>query len=150
MPKATRLRLLKEAASVNSLQALLPGPANEAPEESKNEPEPDDDSDEVIDVVDPDEEEEPEEEPQQSSQPETRKPKPEPKPITALTGRARDVFEAKTVMKTWADAVGRWMSGRPAGIDEYREKFPGLAGDKVINTAKAFWEALEAWNRGLK
>ena len=78
------------------------------------------------------------------------KPKPDPKPITALTGRAHDVFEAKQVMKTWADAVGRWMSGRPAGIDEYREKFPGLAGDKVINAAKAFWEALEAWNRGLK
>lgn len=72
------------------------------------------------------------------------------KPINALTGREHDVFEAKQVLKTWADAVGRWMNGNPAGIDVYREKFPGKPGDRVIDAAKELYNAIEAWKRGLK
>ena len=65
-------------------------------------------------------------------------------------GRKRDVWEAQQVIKTWMDAVGRWMNGNPDGIDQYREKFPGPKGDRVIETAKAFFNALDAWKKGLK
>ena len=70
--------------------------------------------------------------------------------ITAKTGREKDVWDAKQVLKTWADAVGRWMNGNPAGIDVYREKFPGPKGDRVIAAAKEFWNAIDAWKKGIK
>ena len=75
---------------------------------------------------------------------------PDPKPITAKTGREKDVWEAKQVLKTWADAVGRWMNGNPAGIDVYRDKFPGPKGDRVIEAAKELWNAVEAWRKVIK
>lgn len=72
------------------------------------------------------------------------------KPITAKTGRSSAIWEAQQVMKTWVDAIGRWMNGNPAGIDAYREKFPGPLGDRALDAAKAFLNALDAWKKGLK
>ena len=72
-------------------------------------------------------------------------------PIEVEVGSRKSiVWQAKEVIKTWSDAVGRWMSGSPAGIDAYREQFPGKAGDRVIDAAKEFYNALEAWKKGLK
>jgi hypothetical protein len=75
---------------------------------------------------------------------------PAPKPVVAKTGRESDIWQAQQTLKTWIDALGRWMNGNPAGIDTYREKFPGPLGDKAINAAKALLNALEAWKRGIK
>ena len=78
------------------------------------------------------------------------KPKTQGKPITAKTGRSAEIWTAQQVFKTWIDAIGRWMNGNPAGIDVYREKFPGPLGDKVIESAKELLNALDAWKKGLK
>lgn len=77
------------------------------------------------------------------------KAKPEPKSITGKTGHESEVWQAQQVIKTWADAVGRWMSCHPS-IDSYRNKFPGMAGDRVIEAAKELWTALDAWKKVLK
>ena len=73
-----------------------------------------------------------------------------PKEVTAKTGRAADIWNAQQVMKTWIDAIGRWMNGRPSGIDSYRNKFPGAMGDKVLEAAKDLLNSLDAWKKGLK
>jgi len=71
-------------------------------------------------------------------------------PITAKTGREKEVWEVQQVLKGWADTVGRWMNGNPAGIDVYRERFPGKRGDRVIEAAKELFNSLDAWKKGLK
>jgi hypothetical protein len=143
LPKAQKSAVLflettLEGAAKAAKDAANPRPPNPEPEEEpddipapEGEPEPSD-----CDELD-------------AHNAHTTKPKPDPKPITALTGRARDLFDAHAVVKTWADAVGRWMSGEPS-IDKYRDIFPGMAGDRVINAAKELWTALEAWKKVLK
>jgi len=67
-------------------------------------------------------------------------------PVTQKTEQESAVWRAQQTLKSWADAVGRWMPT----IDEYREQFPGKLGDRVIEQAKALWTAMEAWKRGIK
>lgn len=70
--------------------------------------------------------------------------------ISGKTGRELEVWTAQQVLKQWSDTVGRWMAGRPAGIDAYREQFPGPLGDKVIDAAKVLYNAMVAWKKGIK
>jgi len=86
-----------------------------------------------------------EEEPGAESPPKQREPG-----IVAKTGREAKVWEAQQVLKQWSDAVGRWMNGNPAGIDAYREEFPGPLGDRVIDAAKELYNSFVAWKKGLK
>jgi len=53
---------------------------------------------------------------------------------------------AQQTIKTWMDAVGRWM---PL-IDGYRETYSGAKGDKVIETAKSFFNAMTEWRKAIK
>ncbi len=76
--------------------------------------------------------------------------KPEKKPTAAEEGKEDAVWLAQQTMKTWVDAIGRWMSGRPAGICEYQDQFPGPRGDRVFKAAKELLNALDAWKKGLK
>lgn len=72
-----------------------------------------------------------------------------PKEIKELTPEQSAAWHAQQQIKIWADTIGRWMSGHPS-IDEYRDKFPGRCGDRVINATKELWEALEAWKKVVK
>ena len=72
-----------------------------------------------------------------------KKPKP---PIKALQGAEREAWEARQQIKVWADTIGRWAPD----IDKYREKYPGKAASGVQGAAKALYEGLNAWGKGIK
>lgn len=72
------------------------------------------------------------------------------KTIKQKTPEQSEAWQAQQVLKTWMDALGRWMNGNPHGIDTYRERFPGPKGDKVIEAAKALFCAIEAWKKVIK
>lgn len=63
-----------------------------------------------------------------------------------LTPAERDLAEARAQIKIWQETIGRWMRA----IDTYRHKWPGPQGDKVVEAAKPFYEALKAWGKGIK
>ena len=77
--------------------------------------------------------------------PEPGKPR---KPIV-VTGEHTDAFYAKQQVKVWAETIGRWLGQTPS-IDEYRAKFPGEQGDKVVKAATGLFEALKKWQKGIK
>ena len=66
-----------------------------------------------------------------------------------MDGHESAVWQAQQVLKQRADAVGRWLSGPPS-IDEYREQFPGKAGDRVLELTKELYNALNAWKKSVK
>ena len=72
-----------------------------------------------------------------------------PKPVKALTGAEREAFDARAQIKVWYEAVGRWLSNRPS-IDNYRNKWPGPEGDRVVKAATELYEALRKWQRKIK
>lgn len=77
----------------------------------------------------------------------------EPPPTPESVGGAQPssaAAPAKQAMKTWMDAIGRWMNGNPDGIDVYREQWPGPKGDRVIEAAKELWNAINDWKKGIK
>jgi hypothetical protein len=53
---------------------------------------------------------------------------------------------AREQIQIWYKAVGLWMPQ----IDEYREMWPGPAGNEVIEAAKALYEVLGAWKKWIK
>lgn len=58
--------------------------------------------------------------------------------------------DAKAAIKRWQDAIGRWLSGHPDGIDEYRSRWPGPHGDAALAAARSFYNSLESWRKALK
>lgn len=165
LSNSQRARILNSADSLRGLQKLLPAPAKKQPDESTQEhrvaasergggtaketpqPPPNTDPFEESNWANTEEYTTPRKDPGEEP-PATDKP-PEPG-ITAKTGREAEVWEAQQVLKQWSDAVGRWMNGNPAGIDVYREQFPGPLGDRVIDAAKELFNAMVAWKKGLK
>lgn len=58
-------------------------------------------------------------------------------------------FTAKGQLEEYAKTLGRWLSRSPT-IDEWRAKWPGKQGDKVVRLAADLIEALKVWRRGIK
>lgn len=56
---------------------------------------------------------------------------------------------ARAQVKTWTDAVGRWLSNSPS-IDDIRNQFPSKQGDGVVNLAVLLFEALKKWEKVIK
>lgn len=140
LPKAQQYGVLYLESTLEGAAKVAKRLADGEPPYKETPPEPEP---EVEDEPEPEEE-------QDDEHPEPPAPsKPEPKEIVAKTGREKEVWDAGIQVKVWADTVGRWMSGHPS-IDEYRDKFPGKAGDRVIEAAKELWTALDAWKKGLK
>ena len=64
-------------------------------------------------------------------------------------GEEQDTAErARQVMKTWIDAVGRWLNGNPDGIDSYHDSFGG--GEDVIDAARELINTLDKWRKQVK
>ena len=58
--------------------------------------------------------------------------------------------DAKSQVKVWYETIGRWLGGKPPTIDQYREQWPGPAGDRVVKAATDLYEALKAWQKAIK
>ena len=70
------------------------------------------------------------------------------KPIHAGPENAPAQY-ARQQIKIWADTIGRWLGQSPS-IDEYRNKWPGPKGDRVVKAATELYEALKLWGKEIK
>jgi len=75
-----------------------------------------------------------------NGKPPTKSPKQKP---------ATDANKAKHQIKIWADTLGRWLRNDPS-IDQYRNKWPGKQGDRVVKLATDLYEALKVWQGSIK
>lgn len=113
---------------------------------SNSEPEdvPQNDAEEPQKVVGKDGKEYPAKNPRKGKKAGDKKPK---KGVVA--GPSDGTFDAKQQIKTWSDAVGRWLRDKPS-IDSYRKKWPSKEGDRVVKAATELFEALKLWTKTIK
>lgn len=72
-----------------------------------------------------------------------------PKPVVVEDPQQIESFNAQGQVKIWYQTIGRWLSGPPS-IDQYRKKWPGSRGDRVVKLATSFYEALKDWVKDIK
>jgi hypothetical protein len=77
------------------------------------------------------------------------RPTPPAKPIKSGNEAEHQAFVAKQQIKVWHETIARWLGGE-LSIDNIRNQYPGPEGDRVVELATEFYEALKKWPKAIK